>query len=679
MRWATLVAGGVWGAGLATAVWTRDRNVMHPGFIPLGLIFIVGVTATIYGVLPLMVWLVRGPDRWRGFAWGAALLIFGALWGAPMAWGQLTMSGRSASVRWRQIPLVSSWLESAVPYGAALLDGITRLVYPQRLEGRKCVMIYRGGPAGGAAVAAMDRHIEALERLLGRTCEGKVHWVRGRLFGVGGVYFQGMAFGSDWKEQVDHQELDTLDRHEVAHFVAENLAGPYHEAPAMLQEGWAESQSLDPGRLAWRTLGEQMSRGGFCIDELVDADSYLRRDYRPYNVGGALVDYVLRRHGGPKFLELYSTCRFATFAADCQRVLGVGPAELDRLLADDVARQTASYAPRREGCEVVHFAIPLETGELESIAIPVFVAQSLIEKRQPPADVAARDAFWSEYPAALFELAKAYRQFSQTVRLSMERDASPPLPASALRSRVSFAQDGLRRLFTERTDGGETVVVAARNRSFWLYQAAGDKLYRRVGDDGAGRVDDGECYRLANRWYSLVQPTPYSFYNWSVPELLAHPDLVLRDIVGVENGGQPLIKVTFDGPHAIKEGFFTLEPSRGWAVVEAGERSEFSGSTMTSSSLLTYDPHRAGTPVLVSEECSSASSMAGWQTAHRAAIESLTFGPLDDALLDAARYRVAPRESFGLLPGAATLAGVLMVAGVIAFGIGRWRQSRVTH
>ena len=43
----------------------------------------------------------------------------------------------------------------------------------------------------------------------------------------------------------------------------------------------------------------------------------------------SLVNFLLRRFGPEKFLELYTTCRQATFESDCRRILGLDLDGLD--------------------------------------------------------------------------------------------------------------------------------------------------------------------------------------------------------------------------------------------------------------------------------------------------------------------------------------------------------------
>ena len=52
----------------------------------------------------------------------------------------------------------------------------------------------------------MDRHVERIERLLGRQSVGQIHWVRGTLLGRSGVEFWGVALGSKGAERIQSSD-----------------------------------------------------------------------------------------------------------------------------------------------------------------------------------------------------------------------------------------------------------------------------------------------------------------------------------------------------------------------------------------------------------------------------------------------------------------------------------------
>jgi hypothetical protein len=224
-------------------------------------------------------------------------------------------------------------LRVMIPMAESLMDLEARIHYPKRTEGRHVVMIHDGIADSDAhtQVESMDRHIERMEKLLGRKTEGKCHWVRGTVLGRQGLCLFGVALGSTpGSGAVGRDGLTTLDRHEVAHWTINCFLQPYQVfPPSVLAEGWAESQAgYAPSELygnAWQHWQSEISWKS--LRELIPSESD-EVDYRIYAQGGVLVDYLLSRYGGPGFFELYHGRRNADFSQDCERLLGV---DLDSL------------------------------------------------------------------------------------------------------------------------------------------------------------------------------------------------------------------------------------------------------------------------------------------------------------------------------------------------------------
>jgi hypothetical protein len=141
-----------------------------------------------------------------------------------------------------------------------------------------------------------------------------------------------MCFGSEPGTQPpDAGGVATLDRHEVAHVVLNEFTTPDMEPPAILMEGWADTASmLDMASHRLRAWSQRDQGDVLPLAELVGPAWYSRHDRPVYIQGSTLVDYLLRHHGADRFVELYATSHPTTFAADCQRVLGVTVDELDR-------------------------------------------------------------------------------------------------------------------------------------------------------------------------------------------------------------------------------------------------------------------------------------------------------------------------------------------------------------
>jgi hypothetical protein len=202
--------------------------------------------------------------------------------------------------------------------------------------------------------------------MTGLPVRAKIHWVRGRVLGYGMMCCCGFAAGSD------RSPADQLDRHELAHAVLHQHYGPDTDPPTLLSEGWAESQSLDNKTLAERALncrqlvtqlaevpaaeaehwlntlidregfGRLMSKaresqgaGGLHLRQLIDPFWYHHDKGPVYNVGGALVSFLLRKYDSKRFVEFYFMCRPETVEADCLKVFGIDLDTLDREFWED--------------------------------------------------------------------------------------------------------------------------------------------------------------------------------------------------------------------------------------------------------------------------------------------------------------------------------------------------------
>jgi hypothetical protein len=228
----------------------------------------------------------------------------------------------------------------------------------------------------------MDRHVARMEELTGLRQRTKTWWVRGSLLGQGRLCMYALALGSS------ESPASALDRHELAHSIFSQHAGPDADPPTLLMEGWAETQSLDGQELVRRALnqrrfiaewaprlaGADAEQDDF-MRRLVDpvgmdrlfrkyreegaALSYLRaltdpfwyhHDNGPvYPVGGAFVDFLVRKYGAARFVELSQACLPGTFEPECRRVYGIDLDALERDFWQDVERADIRTAPRPPG------------------------------------------------------------------------------------------------------------------------------------------------------------------------------------------------------------------------------------------------------------------------------------------------------------------------------------------
>jgi hypothetical protein len=180
-----------------------------------------------------------------------------------------------------------------------------------------------------------------------------------------------------------------VDRHELAHAVFYQHAYPDSDPPMLLMEGWAESQAVDPNVLAARTLSHrqlfaEMSGRWASMSEteqtaflhtVVDpsgwrhvlaqgtaaggSPSYLRELTGPfwyhrdagqvYFVGGAFVDFLLRRYGAQRFVQLCFACRPDTFEASCQSIYGTDLDTLEKQFWDDLEQRKTPVPSLKSG------------------------------------------------------------------------------------------------------------------------------------------------------------------------------------------------------------------------------------------------------------------------------------------------------------------------------------------
>lgn len=260
--------------------------------------------------------------------------------------------GWYAADRWKRREVPHNLpLALAKVAGGSLMEGHARFLYPGRVETPRLVMFHHGRVADpGRDAEAMDRHVAALEALTGMPLRAKIYWVRGKALGQGGLAFGGLALGSS-ESPADWQAGGYVDRHELAHAVLYQHYGPDTDPPMLLVEGWAESQSRDGHSLVGRALEARRRRaageswaawrepGGTCLGGLTGPTWYHQDSGPVYDVGGAFVDFLLRRGGAGRFVELYFTCGEETFGADCRRVYGADLDTLEKEFWDDVGRR----------------------------------------------------------------------------------------------------------------------------------------------------------------------------------------------------------------------------------------------------------------------------------------------------------------------------------------------------
>ncbi len=333
LPWAAAGTWLLWAISVADMAWYYTIRAEHPSYVPILALLTSLALAGIVLLGGAAIRLVRGPVRRRAIGWlmvGLTPLFLAAAHLGLSAWYQF---------RDHSLPNApSKWAASAF---ASVGDLVARIRHPHCSTGKRVVMFHDADDQAASELASLDEHVERMEELLGKSSTATAHLYRGPVFDasaqIAGWYLCGLAI-----VEMHGETIGSLDRHELAHAVVDFHSDIDAVPPAVLVEGWAESQSgYDEAYLAqraWRRClrGERMSLQAMTGDAF-----YFAADWHCYELGGPLVDYLLRAFGGPKFLELYTTCRPESFAADVKRVYGLSLSQLDERYWADIADQVA--------------------------------------------------------------------------------------------------------------------------------------------------------------------------------------------------------------------------------------------------------------------------------------------------------------------------------------------------
>lgn len=573
---ATLLVWLAWLVGSAVVFWQFRARVMHPHFFPLVPLMLVQVVAAATAVC-LGLWrLVRGPRRLAAASWTSAAVIPILLWVAHTSYvfGCLDRSTLPKNLA----------TKTALVVGASLMDVEARFRYPRRLEGERVVMIYDRVDHPREDVAAMDRHVTKLERLLGRTLPGKVHWVRGNLLGFqGGRAFQGIAMCGP--EARGPGRLSRLDRHEAAHIVLNQHLPPDADPPTVLIEGWAESQQGSSFKSLARNLWKQRRRGLYpTFPKLVESRKYSRTERSVYVYGAPLVHYLLREYGTEKFFELYSTCRQETFDDDCQRILGVGPDELHRRLLGDVREQIF--------------------GRIESADESVSARLGLPERG--PIDEAAREAFLSRYPEAARKLQAGYSNARITaviVGQRMDNADGEERPSDG--KELEIIRKGSCARLVRRSQGHVLAWVATPETSFSVKKQPGDTAFdlrSYYSGSKVGYRDTLQSIQIQGHYFDAA----YGIGWWCVVDWLGKPGFSVTGVVNSQKEGKPLVTVYYEhldrteaNEPVATAGWFSVCPDNCWAIDEYEVHTQWGEETrFVTKARVEYGPKQHGVPVL---------------------------------------------------------------------------------
>lgn len=279
---------------------------------------------------------LRGPRRSRALVPGSLSLFPVLIW---ISIGWIAES----NFRERWIPDSISMRIASV-LGATLMQAELEIRYSSRLESDHLVMVHDDLDHPEEDLAAMERHIERLEQLLGGEIETRILWVRGGLLGQTYTSLHGISLGSARSPEIPGAYRG--DRHELAHAALDWFRLPGSHPPYVIHEGWAMSQCGDSRvELAQAAARERRENPSLGIRELLGPEWYHRASGPVYTIGGAFVDFLLRRFGGPSVRRFSTECQPESVEAKCLEIFGIGPDELDTQFWEDV-RQSLQMSTR---------------------------------------------------------------------------------------------------------------------------------------------------------------------------------------------------------------------------------------------------------------------------------------------------------------------------------------------
>jgi hypothetical protein len=326
----SLTAWVAWLLALGIMAGLSYGRVLHPSFLYMAVPLGIQVICTV-AVLGGGIWRIfRGPRRGRAAAW----MLIGVL---PTLWMAAYVEYAFAFIAGQHHrPNALIRLSEA---GISLLaEPYIRVCYPHQYEGERFVLWSDSPRFDKEEMAAMDAHIRAMEKALGGQPRYQVYWVCGPVWGIGGRGGSGWAIGVN--PSLPNAITDRVGRHEAAHVVLDEFCPFGSEVPMLLHEGWAELHSKPKPESRWQECWISQREGELPNLRALTGPEYYFNSIDPmYSLGSVLVEYILKRFGHEKFLELCTTCREATFAEDVERVLGVSLDELDRAYQQDLAQR----------------------------------------------------------------------------------------------------------------------------------------------------------------------------------------------------------------------------------------------------------------------------------------------------------------------------------------------------
>jgi hypothetical protein len=519
-------AWAAWLLALSIMACLSYCQVLHPSFLFMGIPLAVQVLCTV-ALLAGGVWrAVRGPRRANALTW----TLFGtlpALWmAAYVEYGVIFVTGRNH----RPTPLIR-FADSA---NSLVAEPYLRVRYPYQHEGERFVLWSDSPKRDASMMAAMDAHVRALEEPFGRQPRHKLYWVRGPVWGIEGRGGSGWAIGARYAVYED--ALSRVDRHEAAHFVLDEFLPFDNETPKLLHEGWAELHSTPKPESQWPQCWAAQQSGRLpSLRALTGPDCYFNSIPPMYSLGSVLVEYILKRFGHEKFLELCSTCREATFADDVERVLGLSLDELDRAYQQDLAQRE----------------LPLKE-------------HLLAAKLADGVDRARWRRIVEDACAEMDRLAAAARQASVTVVDGGDFRDKKDGPTRTGQHRFEYFFDGERYANRRFSPGDSDVCVRTPDVFFSLQKKSDEPSWQLHGYSARNREDEVRLPPCRDQPMFLWRPPPW----WPNGSGLTITDIRPRD------AASQIVRASFVQTYravsrwARMQGWIDLDPKYGHAIIE---------------------------------------------------------------------------------------------------------------
>jgi hypothetical protein len=537
----TVAAWVAWLVLVIATVWLALAKVVHPNWLSMAVPLAVQLVCTL-AVLVGGVWrLARGPGRWRA----VVCILYGVmpiLWfAAYIEYGFRFMAGRAHR------PNIAIKLGS--PLASLVAEPYVRIRYPHPDEGKRFVMWSDAPDINPREMAAMDAHILAMEESLGERLEHKVYWVRGDICGISGRGGDGWALGSPWNAMAVSGNPGYVDLHEVAHCLLTHS----EDAPKLLHEGWAQLHQCAKPTPDWRTFWNRKKAGGlYSLRELTSPERYYNSDDPMYDQGSVLVDYLLRKFGHAKFLELCRTCTEATFAADVNRVLGVTLDQLDRDYQND-------FASQRSPTQRLFMAMKLAKG----------------------VDPAAWRDFVDHYAVGVQRLCDQFNQSSVVFRKTTEGVDNEGKKYSGTLYEESYRDNDTRAIITRA--GREDVSVSTPSLYFSLERQRHEEPWtlREAFVRDRRRFDGGSGGNASRYLWMPLFPLTYLFAD-------PCPGTTITEM-RLDHADSRLIRISFQSAPSKSDkrftrGFFELDPKKNYALVaERDDLLDGGGKTILSS------------------------------------------------------------------------------------------------